>query len=289
MFKIKGNYPYPILLEENIDYKTTTIKARYLYKSTTEGHKIKIECIIDNEEIKKLIEERKACYAIQIESPNVFYRKMFEFYDEEDINIVLKKDEVIDFIDIDIAILAKEDLNNFKNKDFIDLYKDIEMDIGKNEVLAVCRSVRQFITLKGEVLKEIHTIFNFQKDETIENIIYDPNYDRILVKIPKEIGDFYSRIKGNKSIIKIMNSLLLMPILTGLINDMNEAEEEFSSKLWFKTLMKKIDEITKREHKVKEELLQNSHETAQLIMQNITVDSIKELKTILENQEGDDD
>ena len=30
MFKIKGNYPYPILLEDTIDYKTSKISARYL-------------------------------------------------------------------------------------------------------------------------------------------------------------------------------------------------------------------------------------------------------------------
>ena len=82
MFKIKGNYPYPILLEDCIDYKSSTIKARYLYQGLKNGHNIKIECVVNNLEIRKLIEDRKACYAVQIESPNAMYRNMFEFYDE---------------------------------------------------------------------------------------------------------------------------------------------------------------------------------------------------------------
>ena len=39
MFKIKGNYPYPVLLEDNIDYKNSTIKARYLYQGLKYGNK----------------------------------------------------------------------------------------------------------------------------------------------------------------------------------------------------------------------------------------------------------
>ena len=96
MFKVKGNYPYPILLEDTVDYKTSNIQARYLYQGLKNGHNIKIECEINNEEIKKLIENKTVCYAIQIESPNAMYRNMFEFYDGDEISITLKNDEVIE-------------------------------------------------------------------------------------------------------------------------------------------------------------------------------------------------
>jgi len=289
MFKIKGNYPYPILLEDSIDYKNSTIKARYLYQGLKNGHNIKIECVVDNTEIKKLIEDGKACYVVQIESPNAMYRNMFKFHNANDINITLGNDEVIDYIDIGIAILVTEDIENFESEDFVDAYKGIKMKINKNEILGVCQNVRKIIVLDDEILKEVHSIFNLQKDSNIDYITYDPNYDRILIKIPEEIGNYYLTSKGNKEKITVLNSILFMPILTSIVNDMKEAEEEFSSRLWFKTLTNKINDIMKEKHMTREEIFENPYETAQMLLKNITVESINEFKKLLDNQEGDDE
>ena len=289
MFKIKGNYPYPVLLEDNIDYKNSTIKARYLYQGLKNGHNIKIECVVNNMEIKKLIEDRKACYAVQIESPNAMYRNMFEFYNGDDINITLGNDEVIDYIDIGIAILAKKDIENFESEDFVDAYKDIKMKINKNEILGVCQNVRKMIVLDEEVLKEVHSIFNLKKKKKIDHTTYDPNYDRILIRVPEEIGNYYLTSKGNKEKITVLNSILFMPVLTSVINDTNDVEEEFSDRLWFKTLNNKINEIIKEKHMTKEEIFENPYETAQILLKNITVESINEFKKLLDNQEGDDE
>lgn len=289
MFKVKGNYPYPILLENTIDYKNSIIKARYLYQGLKNGHNIKIECEINNDEIKRLIQDKKVCYAVQIESPNAMYRDMFEFYDEDEISITLRNDEVIDYIDIGLALLVKEDIENYQNEDFVDAYKDIKMKISKNEVLAVCQSVRKIIILNDEILKEVHSIFNLQKDSQINNITYDPNYDRILIKVPEEIGNYYLTSKGNKEKIIVLNSILFMPILTSIVNDMKDAEEEFANRLWFKTLINKINEIVKEEKITREEAFNNPYETAQSLLKNIAVESINEFKNLLECQEGDDE
>ena len=299
MFKVKGNYPYPILLDKDVDYKTSTIKARYLYQGLKNGYKIKIECYIDNNEIKKLIEDKKVCYAVQIESPNAMYRKTFEFFNEdliEDpeskkkyIEISLDSNDVIDYIDIGLALLVKEEIENYQNDDFVDAYKGIKIKINKNEVLAVCQNVRQMIILNDEILKELHSIFNLQKDNTINHITYDPNHDRILIRVPEDIGNYYLTAKGNKEKIKVLNAIIFMPILTNIVDDMKDTEEEFSNRLWFKTLENKIKEIIRDKKITREEIFENSYETAQMLMQNISVESINAFEKILQNQEGDDD
>ena len=299
MFKVKGNYPYPILLDKAVDYKTSTIKARYLYQGLKNGYKIKIECYIDNNEIKKLIEDKKVCYAVQIESPNAMYRKTFEFFNEdliEDpeskkkyIEISLDSNDVIDYIDIGLALLVKEEIENYQNDDFVDAYKGIKIKINKNEVLAVCQNVRQMIILNDEILKELHSIFNLQKDNTINHITYDPNHDRILIRVPEDIGNYYLTAKGNKEKIKVLNAIIFMPILTNIVDDMKDTEEEFSNRLWFKTLENKIKEIIRDKKITREEIFENSYETAQMLMQNISVESINAFEKILQNQEGDDD
>lgn len=299
MFKVKGNYPYPILLESPIDYKTSIIKARYLYKGLKTSHNIKIECEVNNDEIKKLIKDKKVCYAVQIESPNAMYRNMFEFYEEDLIEdtetkkqciiISLNSNDVIDYMDIGLALLVKEDINDYRNKDLIDTYKDIKIKINKNEVIAVCQSARQLISLNDEILKEVHSIFKLQKDSQIDNITYDPNYDRILVRVPEEVANYYLTSKGNNEKLIVLNSILFMPILTSIINDMRDVEDEFTSRLWFKTLTKKINEIIREKGINREEAFENSYETSQILMENISVKSICEFNKLLETQEGDDE
>ena len=289
MFKIKGNYPYPILLENTIDYKNSTIKARYLYKGLKNAHSIKIECEINNQGIQQLIAEKKACYCVQIESPNAMYRNMFEFYDKDEINILLANDEVIDYIDIGLAILVKEDIDNFENEDFVEAYNGIKMKISKNEILGVCQNVRKLIVLNDETLKEVHSIFNLQKNMEINYITYDPNHDRILIQVPEDIGNYYLTSKGKKENITVLNSILFMPVLTSVINDMKEGEDEFASRPWFKTLIIKMTEIVKEKQMTREELFENPYETAQMLLKNISVESINEFKKLLENQEGDDE
>lgn len=289
MFKNKGNYPYPVLLEDNIDYKTSIIQAKYYYKGLKEGHQIRIECQIENDEIKKLIEENKAFYAVQIESPNAMYRQMFRFFDGSEMCITLKNSEVIDYIEIGVAIIANEDIENFQNKDFIEAYEDIKMKVNKNEILAVCESVTKVIALEDETLKEVHSIFNVQKDAEIDNITYDPNKDRILIRMPEDIANFYLKSKGSKERLIILNTMILTPILTGIVNDMKEGEEEFADKLWFKTLSNKIDEIIREKEITREEIFENAYETAQILLRNIVVDAIHEFQKLLEIQEGDED
>ena len=83
MFKNKGNYPYPILYETPVDFKTSKIVATYLHRTCKDGHVIKVNCEVNNEYIRKLIDDKKVCYALQIESPNAFFRQMYEFYDAD--------------------------------------------------------------------------------------------------------------------------------------------------------------------------------------------------------------
>lgn len=294
MFKIKGSYPYPILLSEPIDYKRSVLEVVYRYQSLKNSHSLLINCKVKNREIEKLIKDKKACFAIQIESPNAFFRKMYESYDEET-TIELSSNEVIDFLDIGVAILAKENINNYKNHDFVSEFKSIEMSVEKNEIIGVYPSVRQIIASKDEILKEINSIFNIKKSDEANVISYDPHPQRILVTVPTSIGNYYLNNKEDKDIRDILNAIILIPVLTCVLGDMlNEEEnsndeESLSSNAWYKTLNNKLEEIMKEQNTTREQLLNDQHTTAQLIMKNITIDAVKKLKAKFEIIEDGDD
>lgn len=294
MFKIKGSYPYPVLLNEAIDFKKSVFDVVYKYQSMKNTHALLIECKVNNKEIEKLIKDKKACFAIQIESPNAFFRKMYESYKNEKI-IELSNNEVIDFLDIGVAILAKENIKNYKNHDFVPEFKGIEMSVEKNEIIGVYPSVRQIISSKDEILKEVNSIFNIRKSEDAKMVSYDPHFERILVTVPASIGEYYLNNKEDKDTRDILNSIILIPVLTCVLGDMlneeenSNIEESLFSKAWYKTLNSKLEEIIKEKGLTRESLLNDQHTTAQIIMRDLTVEAVKKLKTKFEIVEDGDD
>ncbi len=283
MFKNKGNYPYPLIQEKPVDYKSSTITAKYYYKPTKEEHIIVVKCTLNNQEIANLISEKKVCYAVQIESPKAFYRKMFEFYEFNEFEIHLKVDEVIDSIEFGIGLLAKENIPNFSCDDFLDDYKGTEISIEKNEIIGVVPSKIQRIALKDELLKSVSNIF--QIAETTEKMVnYSLKSGRILVNVPKEICTFYKKCEKDEKITEVINSLVFLPVLTSVLgimknNDYNN--EDYSSCAWYKTLENHIKKMSCGSVEKEKELYENSLGTAQLLMKGILFNSVKSLENKL--------
>lgn len=284
MFNVKGNYPYPVLLEETRYFKNSYIHAEYFKSSSKNAHKIRIVCELNNDEITQFIQEGKAVYTVQVESPNAFYRKIFQF-SNPNIEITISNDEVIDYINIGVAIVATEDIENYTNKDFINEYQDITFSIKKNEILAICDPRNDIeITYEGEVLKEVKNIFKLKKTEE-KFMSYNLENERILVFVPKDYLNTYVQYKKleSKDVINILNTTIFLPILTNVIADMGE--ESNLSKIWYKTLKKKIKEIAEQEKRNVEDCLQEPLETAQKLLKYPMIDVIASLRDIMEGME----
>lgn len=284
MFNVKGNYPYPVLLEETRYFKDSYIHAEYFKSSSKNAHKIRIVCELNNDEITQFIQEGKAVYTVQVESPNAFYRKIFQF-SNPNIEITISNDEVIDYINIGVAIVATEDIENYTNKDFINEYQDITFSIKKNEILAICDPRNDIeITYEGEVLKEVKNIFKLKKTEE-KFMSYNLENERILVFLPKDYLNTYVQYKKleSKDVINILNTTIFLPILTNVIADMGE--ESDLSKIWYKTLKKKIKEIAEQEKRNIEDCLQEPLETAQKLLKYPMIDVIASLRDIMEGME----
>lgn len=284
MFKNKGNYPYPVLFETPVDFKTSKIVAKYSYKSYKDGHGIKVKCEINNAYIKQLIKDKVVCYALQIESPNAFFRQMYEFYDENSIEIKLSNMEVIDTLDIGFALLAKKDIESYYCEDFLDIYKDIKMIVHKNELIGVCTNVKIPIISKQEVLKEVTTIFNLEENDEAKHISYNTNRNRITVTLPKDIGTFYKKSKGTQNQIVVLNSLILVPVLSSVLTDMSNATDDdgINGKLWYKTLYAKVKELAEKQGKETVELLDDAFNTAQILMKDMLVNAVRVFETYVD-------
>ncbi len=278
MFKINGNYSHPILTYEPIDYKKSTFMVEYSHKAVKTGHYFKIKFDVFNEEIKHIIDSKLVCFSIQVESSKAFYRKNFETYDYE-YEIFLSNNEVIDMVEIGTALLVKESIKAFKSEDFVDDFEDMTFDLKKNEVIGVYPSIKKDIYSKQEVLKEVSSIFTIIEDEEVNSISYDTSNNKIKVTLPKDVSDYYKKCKNNdkKYNLQIINAIIFVPILTGVISDMLNFEEvdNYSSFAWYKTLISKMEKYEREAGVSVEKQKDDAFETAQRLMKNINIESIK--------------
>lgn len=284
MFKNKGNYPYPVLNDTNTDYTKTTFKVSYYYKQCRDEHKIKIVCDITNKDILRLINEGKACYAVQLVCTNTFLREMRRYNYNEPINISLKNIQVIDKIEIGVAIIATEDIKDFKSDDLIDVYQNMQINFNKNEPIAVAQSVKIDIVNDDEIFNEVHSIFNIIVDEKSKTITYDPYANRINVSLPLEIAGFYMNSKKTER-IPVLNALIFVPVLVDLISQDAINCPEYDSFSWCKTLRNKISKFPKDLNISLENATDNALETTQELMKNLTLEAIYDLKNIFETFE----
>ena len=114
---------------------------------------------------------------------------------------------------------------------------------------------------------------------------YNLENERILVFIPKDYLNTYVQYKKleSKDVINILNTTIFLPILTNVIADMGE--ESDLSKIWYKTLKKKIKEIAEQEKRNIEDCLQEPLETAQKLLKYPMIDVIASLRDIMEGME----
>ena len=114
---------------------------------------------------------------------------------------------------------------------------------------------------------------------------YNLENERITVLIPKDFLNTYIQYKklGSKDTIGILNTTIFLPILTNVIMDMED--ERNLSKVWYKTLRKKIKGIAEKEQRSIEDCLQEPLETAQKLLTYPMIEVVTNLKSIMEGME----
>ena len=76
----------------------------------------------------------------------------------------------------------------------------------------------------------------------------------------------------------------MVPVLSSVLKDMVDASEDdgLSGKLWYKTLYSKVKELAEKQGKRPEELLEDSFDTAQIVMRDILVNAVKTFESYVD-------
>ncbi|KUK71551.1 MAG: Uncharacterized protein XD91_1842, partial [Clostridiales bacterium 38_11] len=124
----KRLYPYPVLWFVNDDYinAESSFKCKCDFVKTRDEMSLNLCFELDNEDIKQLIEQKKAAYAIHVECALTMFRQNFTS-DNPIYKIAIPSGSINHKIEVIPMIVATEILHNFRNKFLNEDYHDVSL------------------------------------------------------------------------------------------------------------------------------------------------------------------
>ena len=282
-------YPYPVLWDKNDDYKKPSkFSVEVEPKEDFKNIKLKINFLLKDKEIEKLIKENKAEYVVHIEGSSTYFREIISTKETE-ISYVLKDRDILGRLQVNFFILARQDIKNYKNDNFNEDYSSETFNLKKGNIIAIADGYRFDIEKNDDELGKISSIFSICKKETVEQtgMTIDMGYEKI--RIGLNITDYvnYSQLSQNPNKVESVNSIIIFPALIYIFEQLKKDfnETDYTEYKWFRAL----ENIFKKNgEELNKGLLENeiSIDLAQRVL-NYPIE--RAFNSLINEDEGDDE
>lgn len=282
-------YPYPVLWDKNDDYKKPSkFSVEVDPKEDFKNIKLKINFLLKDKEIEKLIKENKAEYVVHIEGTSTYFREIISTKETE-INYVLKDRDILGRLQVNFFILAKQDIKDYRNDNFNEDYSSETFNLKKGNIIAIADGYRFDIEKNDDELGKISSIFSICKKETVKQtgMTIDMGYEKI--RIGLNITDYvnYSQLSQNPNKVDSANSVIIFPALIYIFEQLKKDfnETDYTEYKWFRAL----ENIFKKNgEELNKGLLENeiSIDLAQRVL-NYPIE--RAFNSLINEDEGDDE
>jgi hypothetical protein len=225
---------------------------------------------LSNHTLEKLISEKKAFFAVELNCPQTIYRSTWNSYDKNQL-IKIDSSELRNGVEVSFYIIAGQDIPNYVIDGANQDYKGYKLHISKGDVLAY-DGVYKFLAEKTWAsASSLDAMFDVQKsviDEgPMEFVLTD---ERIIIKLSKKDYDKYVGAHRAQQYYPIIHSSMAFPALTYALNEMFQddsvVEGHEKNCLWEEALESRInnDETLKKIGQDKKKI----PEIAQILLKN---------------------
>lgn len=231
-------FPYPVLCEDTDDYTTggftvdTEIVSQDMNSLVLHFH-----MNLDNPGLKMQISQGRAEYIIHIECSNTAFRTVIHtFSDEETYRINNSKvNGEVSFLGL---VVSKTDIPFYRNNTLNPDYDDIDLMIPRAAILAYYNMPKINVLKNYEELASEESLFSVvremrldQNEEKPIHFALDP--ERIKIFVDEDVYSAYIQYQNNITMRPLIFSVLVMPALTFMMEELRNGYEEYESYRWF--------------------------------------------------------
>jgi hypothetical protein len=229
----KKLFPYPTINNSKINncFKDTTYALEYEEQEDEENLILKgTHIFINNAKITNLIKNGKAEAVIIVECSATIFRKMYSIsFEPIDIKIPLLdlRDQVV----ISSFIYAKENIEFYKDEDFLEDYDGYSFAIEKYDILAIDDGFTTKIEYDEIEDKKVSSIFSIIKssDENLRTMKINSGDRKIIIYLPSKQFDYYDNMKRNDNFQNIFFSIITIPALILCLQQLQDENDGIDS------------------------------------------------------------
>ncbi|MCR4717282.1 MAG: hypothetical protein K5656_08880 [Lachnospiraceae bacterium] len=231
-------FPYPVLCEDTDDYIEGEFRVEPEVISQNMSHTlVSFRISLDNPGLKSLIKQGYAEYVIHIECSNTSFRTVLHTFSDEE-SYYLNNGKVNGDVALVGMIVAKKEIANYQNDRLNDDYDDVNLTIPRAAIMAYCNMPRLNILKNYEELSQEESLFsvigNIKKDQNEElPVRFSLDSDRIKIFVDAEVRDAYIAYQNNVAMRPLIWSVLLIPALTFMMEELRRDYEAYENCRWF--------------------------------------------------------
>lgn len=242
------NFPYPVLSPYSDDYADSSFSAEIQYKER--GYYFLFSCWmkLENNDLKKLIEQRDAVFALHLEDPKTSLRKVIKSFRSE-FSFQIPTGSLDGVLQITPFITAEKEIRGYSSSTFHPDYNGLQFDLEAGNILAYFPTITIRIDKSFEDLSERESMFSIVKNLDENSRTASVNYEnsqKIAIQLPLESFEYFLQLNQNPENNDILNSMVIVPALVYVLGALQmrstEEREELEEYKWYRVMKKMLNE-----------------------------------------------
>lgn len=248
MYIANRTFMHPVLCADTDDY----IDSKFDVKYKTEQKDLNMLCVcflieLDNLELKELIANDMAEYAVHVECAYTGYRTIIRGKSPK-IDVPLRIHDIKDKVEFVVMIVAKQDLIHYSNTKLNKDYNGKTIPyIPKSSILAYENIDELRVTKNIEEFQNSSSIFTVKcvPEDAKKYAIIDLNSHKVIILLPREQYLIYISAMNQNDMQPIVNTLVIFPALIYLLEEIQVADSVYDGKMWYRSLCSAFEKKNK--------------------------------------------
>ncbi len=243
-------FAYPVLTNYTDDYVNVNLvlESTKILEKTKKISKLNYIFQVDDNNIIKLIKERKAKAVLKIYCPATKYRKIIDLTLGTN-NIILNNADVNNKVQLESFIILTENIEQFCSESFNIDYRGDTFDLEKGSIIALGNQENVFIEKDIYEFTKVTSVIKVRKSTSDEKgMTVDYSDQNIYVYLPEEEYITYSQYA--KHCLEVANSMVILPALIFVFDELSKDDDafiEYEDCKWFRVIKRKIKDLFNQE------------------------------------------
>lgn len=239
-------YPHPVLHHLTDDVVGAQFQQNVRVRGTQTAYVFEVLAKTSSKDLRRLIAEGKAQYAVHVECATTRYRRLFSSTDER-YGFEIEAATIDERVEVCSLIVAAEDIAAYANAQFHPDYGGATFAVRKGDTLAVASDSHFTADKKLDPLAKIPSIFVVvaSDDPNAPAMDVDTDGPKVRVTLSKDGYAAYAHLRHSQTLAQVLTSMIVVPALVVVLEELKTAVRDdelaaYECHRWYATVARRL-------------------------------------------------